>query len=101
MASGVSRTEVRDDGLVATLFRPPVSGPRPMVIVVGGSGGGLWETPAALLASHGFVAGEGVHAGFTHQVARVAEPAQQPRALSWKQAHSSARNEALKLPDFA
>jgi 8-oxo-dGTP pyrophosphatase MutT (NUDIX family) len=28
--------------------------------------------------------------GFTHQVARVAEPAQQPRALVWKQAHSSA-----------
>jgi dienelactone hydrolase len=55
MAEGVSRTEVRDDGLVATLFRPPVSEQRPMVIVVGGSGGGLWETPAALLASHGFI----------------------------------------------
>ena len=27
--------------------------------------------------------------GFTHQVARVAEPAQEPRALVWKQAHSS------------
>jgi dienelactone hydrolase len=55
MARDVSRDEVRDDGLVATLFRPPGSGPRPMVITVGGSPGGLWETPAALLASHGFV----------------------------------------------
>ena len=27
--------------------------------------------------------------GFTHQVARVAEPAQQPRAVVWRQAHSS------------
>jgi dienelactone hydrolase len=56
MATGVSRNEVRDDGLVATLFRPTGSGRRPMVITVGGSPGGLWETPAALLASHGFVA---------------------------------------------
>ena len=55
MAPHVSRTEVRDEGLVATLFRPPGSGQCPTVIVVGGSGGGLWEAPAALLASHGFV----------------------------------------------
>jgi dienelactone hydrolase len=55
MAPQVSRTEVRDEGLVATLFRPPDSGRCPTVIVVGGSGGGLWEAPAALLASHGFV----------------------------------------------
>ena len=32
MATGVSQYEVRDDGLVATLYRPPGSGPRPMVI---------------------------------------------------------------------
>jgi dienelactone hydrolase len=55
MAPNVSRTEVRDEGLVATLFRPRDSGTHPTVIVVGGSGGGLWEAPAALLASHGFV----------------------------------------------
>jgi hypothetical protein len=53
MATGVSQNEVRDDGLVATLYRPPCSGPRPIVISVGGSPGGLWETPAALLTSHG------------------------------------------------
>jgi len=52
---GVSRTEVRDDGLVATLFRPPSPSPRPAVVVVPGSGGGVPEGSAALLASHGFV----------------------------------------------
>jgi dienelactone hydrolase len=52
---GVSRKEVRDDGLVATLFRPAGDGPRPAVVVVPGSGGGVPEGPAALLASHGFV----------------------------------------------
>lgn len=51
---GVSRTEVRDDGLVATLFRPAGTGPRPAVVVVPGSGGGVPEGSAALLASHGF-----------------------------------------------
>lgn len=52
---GVSRTEVRDDGLFATLFRPAGGTPRPAVIVVPGSGGGVPEANASLLASHGFV----------------------------------------------
>ncbi|HEV2439562.1 MAG TPA: acyl-CoA thioester hydrolase/BAAT C-terminal domain-containing protein [bacterium] len=54
--AGVSRMDVRDDGLVATLFRPAGEGPRPAIITVPGSGGGLSEGSAALLASHGFVA---------------------------------------------
>jgi len=54
-APGVSRRDVRDHGLVATLFLPDGSAPRPAVIVVPGSGGGLPEASAALLASHGFV----------------------------------------------
>ena len=52
---GVSRTEIREDGLVATLFRPAGSGARPAILVVPGSGGGVPEGSAALLASHGFV----------------------------------------------
>ena len=54
-APGVSRSEVRDNGLVATLFRPAGADPRPAIIVVPGSGGGVPEGSAALLASHGFV----------------------------------------------
>jgi dienelactone hydrolase len=50
------RTEVRHGGLVATLFQPPGPGLHPAVVVLGGSDGGLWELPAALLASHGFSA---------------------------------------------
>jgi dienelactone hydrolase len=52
----VTRTEVREDGLVATFFEPIRAEPRPAVIVVPGSGGGVPETSAALLASHGFAA---------------------------------------------
>lgn len=55
-ASEVTCTEIHDHGMVATLFRPSGSGVHPAILVLGGSGGGLWEAPAALLASHGFVA---------------------------------------------
>ena len=53
-APDVSQTAVRDHGLVATFFRPAGTTPRPAVIVVPGSGGGVPEPSAALLASHGF-----------------------------------------------
>ena len=54
VASDVIRQPVRAEGLVGTFFRPAHLGQYPGVIVVGGSGGGLDECPAALLASHGF-----------------------------------------------
>jgi len=50
----VSRTVIRDGGLVGTLFRPIDDGARPGVILLGGSEGGLHELDAALLANHGF-----------------------------------------------
>ncbi|MET9224907.1 acyl-CoA thioester hydrolase/BAAT C-terminal domain-containing protein [Lentzea sp. NPDC003310] len=53
---GVERLEVREDGLVGTLFAPEDDGGElPGVIVLSGSEGGLHETDAALLAAHGFV----------------------------------------------
>lgn len=56
MGPGVTRIPVRDQGLAATFFAPAESKPAPGVIVVPGSGGGIPETPAALLASHGYPA---------------------------------------------
>ncbi|MBG0826015.1 acyl-CoA thioesterase/BAAT N-terminal domain-containing protein [Planomonospora sp. ID91781] len=50
----VRRTEVRDHGLVGTLFHPGEGGPWPGVILLGGSEGGLHELDAALMAGHGF-----------------------------------------------
>ena len=54
MLPGVRRVEVRERGLVGALFLPLGAESHPGVIVLGGSGGGLREPLAALLASHGY-----------------------------------------------
>jgi dienelactone hydrolase len=57
MPPGGKVTDVREGGLVGTLFEPPGGGPSPGVIVLGGSEGGLnSEDVAALLSSHGYAA---------------------------------------------
>lgn len=50
----VKRMPVRERGLVGTFFFHPDGKPLPTVLVLGGSEGGLRESSAALLASHGF-----------------------------------------------
>lgn len=58
-APGVTRNEIRDEGLVGTLYLPDAyahPGPRPAVLILNGSGGGINEPRAALYASHGYAA---------------------------------------------
>ena len=50
----VTRREIRESGLVGTLFLPRAECPVAAIMVLGGSGGGLSENTAALLASHGY-----------------------------------------------
>lgn len=54
MAPGVQRTEIRQNGLVGTLFLPSGQGPFPAVLDLWGMGGGLVEYRAALIASRGY-----------------------------------------------
>lgn len=56
VGDGVERLPIREEGLVGTLFMPPGEGPFPGILVFTGSGGGMEEGRAALLASHGFAA---------------------------------------------
>ncbi|XP_012596925.2 acyl-coenzyme A thioesterase 6 isoform X1 [Microcebus murinus] len=51
---GVRREPVRAGRVRATLFLPPGKGPFPGIIDLFGSGGGLCEYRASLLAGHGF-----------------------------------------------
>lgn len=55
-ADGVTRQEVREQGLVGTLYLPAGPGPHPAVMILSGSGGGCNEARAALYASRGYAA---------------------------------------------
>jgi dienelactone hydrolase len=50
----IVRVDVREQGLVATLFLPPTPSPPPVIITLSGSNGGLSDSRGKLLASHGF-----------------------------------------------
>lgn len=55
---GVTRHDVREEGLVGTLYLPAGSKPgsHPAVMILNGSGGGINEPRAALYASRGYAA---------------------------------------------
>ncbi|CAI5763891.1 acyl-coenzyme A thioesterase 1-like [Podarcis lilfordi] len=55
LRAGVRRIPVRDGRVRATLFLPPGDGPFPGIIDISGTGGGLQEYRACLLANYGFV----------------------------------------------
>ncbi len=50
----IERTQVREAGLFGTFFQPAGTKRVPAVLLIGGSSGGLNESKAALLASHGY-----------------------------------------------
>nr|XP_005284635.1 acyl-coenzyme A thioesterase 1 isoform X1 [Chrysemys picta bellii] len=54
LRDGVRRIPVREGRIRATLFLPPEDGPFPGIIDIYGTGGGLPEYRASLLANHGF-----------------------------------------------
>ena len=56
VGEGVTRTDVRDEGMVATLYEPTDPAGRATVVVIGGSAGGLENARAAALASRGHTA---------------------------------------------
>ncbi len=56
MTPSIERIEVREEGLVGTLFKPKTSESCPAIIVLNGSGGGINEPRAALYAAHGYIA---------------------------------------------
>uniref|UniRef100_A0A8C5EWU3 Acyl-coenzyme A thioesterase 1-like n=1 Tax=Gouania willdenowi TaxID=441366 RepID=A0A8C5EWU3_GOUWI len=54
MAPGVRRSDIRQNGVVGSLFLPPGPGPYPALLDLWGMGGGLVEYRSALLASRGY-----------------------------------------------
>lgn len=95
----VARTSVRTDGLVGTFFAPTQGGPYPGVLIFGGSGGGLSEVQAALLAGHGYATL--ALAYFAYEDLPLALhniPLEYfERALTWLQAQPSVRADRLAV----
>lgn len=69
----ITRSPVRENGLIGTFFSNEDKKPRPGIIVVGGSEGGLNEYPAALLASQGFSVLALAYFGIEHLPERLVE----------------------------
>jgi len=53
---GLVRIPLREDGMTGFLYCPAKGGPFPGVMILGGSGGGLYEWLAQAVASNGFAA---------------------------------------------
>lgn len=54
MGSDIEKLSIREEELIGSFFYHKDRKPRPAIIVLGGSEGGINEKTAALLASHGF-----------------------------------------------
>jgi len=94
---GVKRLEVRDAGVVGTLFIPDGEGRRPAVIVLGGSDGGTYEPAAAIFASRGYVTlalayfgMEGLPDSLVNIPLETVE-----RAIRWLEAHPRVDQDAI------
>ncbi len=95
----VRRLPLREAGLVGTFFAPLAAGPRPAVLVLGGSSGGLREQQAALLASHGYCALALAYFAFEHLPPRLADiPLEYvAAALQWLRTRPEVRPEKVAL----
>ena len=98
MGRGIRRSEIREEGLVATFFDHE-SGARPGVIIVSGSGGGLAEDQPALLASRGYAVlslgyfgMEGVPEDLTNIPLEYFG-----RAIDWMRVHKSVDHERIAV----
>lgn len=55
LARGIERIEVKEEGVVGTLFLPEGTEKRPVILVLSGSEGGTFEPAAAQYAAQGYV----------------------------------------------
>jgi len=96
---GVERVEVREPGVVGTLFLPPGEGKRPAIIVLRGSEGGTYEPAAAIYASHGYVTFALAYFGMEGLPSALTDiPVETVgRAISWLEAHPRVNKDAIGL----
>jgi dienelactone hydrolase len=95
----IASTDVRDDGLVGKLFLPAGTPPYPVVITLGGSGGGIFTAPSAMLASREIASLALAYFGMEHlprELKRI--PLEYfETAIQWCRRHDELRADAIGL----
>jgi dienelactone hydrolase len=93
----VERIEVREEGVIGTLFLPPGEDVRPAVLVLSGSEGGTFEPAASQYAAQGFVTFAIAYFGMEGLPEDLEEiPVETvERALGWLAAHPRVNAEKI------
>lgn len=97
LAPGVERVEVREEGVLGTLFLPAGEGRRPAVLVLSGSEGGTFEPAAAQFASQGYVTFAAAYFGMEGlpEELELIPLETVERALGWLAAQPRVRQDAI------
>src|SRR4051794_29450501 len=101
----VTRTEVRDQGMIGAFYQPAGPGPHPTILLLGGSGGGLAGTDVrgALLASHGYAVFVLAYFALEHLPPELFEiPLEYfDTAIRWLQANPAVDSDRLGVAGFS
>jgi dienelactone hydrolase len=101
----VTRTEVRDQGMIGAFYQPAGPGPHPAILLLGGSGGGLAGTDVrgALLASHGYAVLVLAYFALEHLPPELFEiPLEYfDTAIRWLEAHPNVDGDRLGVAGFS
>lgn len=99
----VIREPVDQEGVIGALFYPASKGPHPAVICLSGSGGGLNEPRASLLAAHGYAAFALGYFGVGSLPKELYEIPVEffERGLSWLEKHESVDCERIAVYGYS
>ncbi|HPJ72267.1 MAG TPA: acyl-CoA thioesterase/BAAT N-terminal domain-containing protein, partial [bacterium] len=99
----VVREPVDENGVTGVFFHPAGGGPRPVVVCLSGSGGGVSEPRAALLAARGYAALALAYFGSGSLPRSLSEIPLEffDRARTWLAAHPAADDRRLALYGFS
>ncbi len=97
VAKGVERVEIKENGVIGTLFLPQGNEKLPAIIVLGGSEGGLFEPAAAKFASRGYITFALAYFGIEGLPDDLQEiPVETvERGLQWLKSHPRAKGDSI------
>lgn len=97
LAHGVERVEIKEEGVIGTLFLPNGNDRRPAILVLSGSEGGTFEPAAATYAAQGYVTFALAYFGMGDLPKELEEiPVETvERGLRWLKSHPRVKGDSL------